>query len=175
VTAIKKRFACFKDKDCQLAAALHPRFKLMRLQKHDQQMLGRVQGGHGGGWGSTSALVSLQVQATPAVASSRRHPGSLAEAGATCTKPTRATPSKLDSGGGTLLGEPVLAMPFVQYMIPVLSSAAPLRDSLVKVKTFSRREGLLVRWKFLTFLCSWGGIGIFGRNSRQMLTFLSDD
>jgi len=56
--------------DCQLAAALHLRFKLMRLQKHDQQMLGRVQGGHGGGCGSSSeggGLVSFKVQAISAV------------------------------------------------------------------------------------------------------------
>jgi hypothetical protein len=105
------------------------------------------------------------------MASSRRHPGSLAAAGATCTKPTRATPSKLDFLVGWTSARHALCP--VQHSCALKCS--PIERFFSQGKDILKSKGPPCQMKILTFLCSWGGIGIFGRKSRQLLTFLSGD
>jgi hypothetical protein len=142
---IRKWFSpCFEDKECQLAAAFHPRFKLMWLQKHDSSQVRRVKvameeaveaslreaaAASPGSSDSSSEDVTQVVgdfygaiTQIPKESSSRRnmHKSNAIK----IVSNWLSSPSRVDLGDGAFLGDTVLVELFVMYNTPVPSSAA---------------------------------------------------
>ncbi len=142
----RKRFSkLMEDKECQLAAAFHPKFRLMWLEKFDQSLVKSVKTAM-----EKEVEKALQEKNQPVAAGSdtsfegdgdREEDDFYAEFTQHSAKETRAsasfktkavslvntwiaTGSKGDFGDGAFMGEPVFKELFVKFNTPVPSSAA---------------------------------------------------